>query len=135
MSRVTLEEATALADQWKAEREDHERAPNAGYFRDATPHDVTRMWKTGKGPTGKKLTERELGCLVERWVEVFGSLPPHGDETPDEVVPARQPDTELPADDTVLRAGEVERLTGLTRSTFVNRRGTLTPYRRAILTP
>jgi hypothetical protein len=59
MSQVTLEEATALADQWKAQREDQERAPNAGYFRDATPHDAIRMWKTGKGISGKKLSERE----------------------------------------------------------------------------
>ncbi|MFT3732843.1 MAG: AlpA family phage regulatory protein [Hyphomicrobium sp.] len=118
MRRVTLEEAKALADQWKAQREDVERMPNADYFRDASPHDLIRMWKTGKSTSGKKLTDREFGCLVERWVQVFDAFPPSNDEADvSEAVPlAKLP--ELPPDDTVVRPVEVVRLTGLSKSTI-----------------
>jgi prophage regulatory protein len=119
MKKTTLEEAQTLADQLKAQREDFERLPNADYFRDATPHDLIRMWKTGKNTNGKKLTDREFGCLVERWVEAFGGLPPFDadeGESGEAVTLAKLPD--LPPDDTVVRPVEVVRLTGLSKSTI-----------------
>ncbi len=119
MSRITLEEAKALADQWKAQREDQERMPSADYYRDASPHDLIRMWKTGKNTNGKKLTDREFGCLVERWVEVFGDLPPSDDETEaNEATPSSTKLPDLPPDDTVVRPVAVVRLTGLSKSTI-----------------
>ena len=120
MARITVEEAEARADQWKAEREYQDRMPSAEYFRDASAHDLVRMWKTGKGTDGKKLTEREFGCLVEAWCKVFGDLPPCNDD--ETTTGASTADTKmlepLPADDTMLRMTDVERLTGITKSTI-----------------
>lgn len=80
MKRVTVDEARLLADLWKAQREERASEPNAAYFGHAGPHDLVRMWKSGKNLDGKKLTKREFGCLVERWVEVFDGLPPSKDD-------------------------------------------------------
>lgn len=119
MRKVTLEEAKALADDWKAQRDDAARMPSADYFRDATPHDLIRMWKTGKNENGKKLTDREFACLVERWVQAFDAFPPsNADEVEpsNTVTPNSLPD--LPPDDTVIRPVAVARLTGLSKSTI-----------------
>jgi prophage regulatory protein len=119
VSRITIEEARALADQWKAQREDAENAPNASYFRDATPHELIAMLETGKGTDGKRLTKREFGCLIERWCEVFGALPAGRDDRSDDIAPTSTAKPEpLPADDTMLRASDVERLTGISHSTI-----------------
>ncbi len=83
--RMTLDQVRALADQWKEQREDAEREPNAAYYRDATPHQVIEMWSTGRGTDGKKPKPRQFACLVERWMEIFGSLPPdQGDGSEDD---------------------------------------------------
>jgi prophage regulatory protein len=119
MKRVTIEEAQASADQWKAQREDQDRQPDAAYFSDASPHDLVRMWKSGKSTRGKKLTKYEFGCLVERWVEVFDGLPPSNEQDGSETnaSPAAS-STSLPEDDTMLRTSVVLRLTGLSMSTI-----------------
>ena len=57
MARIT--HSKALGDQRKAQREDRDGMPSAAYFHDASPHDIVRMWKTGKNANGKKLTDRE----------------------------------------------------------------------------
>lgn len=115
---ITLAEAEAMADQWRAQLEDYERQPTASCYRDASPHDLIRMWKTGKGLDGKKRTKREFGCLVEAWVERFGALPP-GNDDGDPATPVTKTAPEPPpANDTMLRMADVERLTGITKSTI-----------------
>lgn len=119
MSRtITIAEATALADQWKAQREDQDRMPSADYFRDVSTHDLIKMWSTGKGADGRKLTKREFGCLVESWVQTFGAFPPSNDDGKPEQPQHRrtEPLSQPPADDTMLRMPDVERLTGRSKS-------------------
>lgn len=115
---ISIAGALALADQWKAQREDQDRVPTADYFRDASAHDLIRMWSTGKGLDGRKLTKREFGCLVESWVQTFGAFPPSNDDGKPEQPQHRrtEPLSQLPADDTMLRMADVERLTGRSKS-------------------
>lgn len=125
--RMTLGQARLLADQWKEQRDDAERQSNAGYFRNATPHEVIQMWATGRGRDGRKLRQREVACLVERWAEMFGTLPPdvdHGNDATN-----NEP---LPPDDTTLPAKEVERLLGVSKSTLKRmvKEGRFPPARR-----
>ena len=115
----TIEEAKALADQWKAQRDDRDREPRASYFSDVSAHDLIKMWETGKNTDGKKLKPYELGCLVEAWCEVFGALPPFDDAVANTAaLPERAKPLPLPADDTMLRMPDVERLTGISKSTI-----------------
>jgi len=117
---ISLAEARAIADQWEAQRDDYERIPQADYFRDATPHQVLKMWETGKGVDGRRLKPRERACLVERWVEIFGAYPPgsdHEDETP-LIVTRPMASLAFPSDDTTLPSKEVERLLGVSKSTL-----------------
>jgi hypothetical protein len=119
LARITVEEAKALADRWKAQREDQDREPHAGHYRNASPHDLIKMWNTEKGADGKRLTQREFGCLVEAWVEVFGGLPPSKDDgASDRVAATATESIVLPADDTMLRSAELIRLTGISKSTM-----------------
>ena len=119
MARITVEEAEALVDQWEAQRDDQDRMPSAEYFRDASARDVIQMWKTHKSMDGKKLTNREFGCLVEAWCARFGDLPPFDDAVANPAASDKSKDREpLPADDTMLRMLDVERLTGITKSTI-----------------
>ena len=120
MKSITLQEANARADQWKAQRDEQDQAPTADYYRDASAHDLISMRETGKGTDGKKLTPRERACLIEAWVETFGRLPPCNDDAvanPVALTKRIKPEP-LPADDTMLRMTDVERLTGLTKSTI-----------------
>jgi prophage regulatory protein len=119
MASITIERARALADQWKAQRDALDREPRASHFSDASAHDLIKMWETGKRKDGRKLTSYELGCLVEAWCEVFGDLPPFdGADTNTEQLPVTVKPQPLPADDTMLRMPEVERLTGISKSTI-----------------
>ena len=119
MASITIEEAKALADQWKAQREDRDCEPRASCFSEASAHDLIRMWETGKNTDGKKLKPYELGCLVEAWCEVFGDLPPFDAAVANTAaLPERAKPLPLPADDTMLRMPEVERLTGISKSTI-----------------
>ena len=79
MARISLQEAKDRADEWQAQREDQDRAPNAGHFRDASPHNLIEMWETGKRLDGRRLNNWEFGCLVEAWTACFGDLPPRDD--------------------------------------------------------
>jgi hypothetical protein len=83
MARITVDEAEARAAQWKAQHEEQLRTPSADYYRDATAGDLIEMWRTGKGIEGRRLTKREFGCLVERWVQVFGDPPADRDDVAD----------------------------------------------------
>ena len=127
--RMTLDQARALADQWRDQREDAEREPNALYYRDATPHDVTQMWATGRGMDGKKLKPRQIACLVERWMEIFRSLPPDQGNGNEDDGAIKQP---TPADDTTIPAKEVERFLGVSKSTLKRmvKKGRFPPARR-----
>ncbi len=115
MARISVAAATKLADRWKAMRDERDRTPDADYFRDVSPHDLIRMWETKKGKDGRKLNAWEFGCLVEAWCATFGDLPADAAFEPKE--PSAQAPT-MPADDTVLRMPEVERLTGLSTSSI-----------------
>ena len=118
MARITIEDATALADQWRAQREDQDRTPRASHFSDVSPHDLIKMWQSGKRPDGKRLNDWEFGCLVEAWTECFGDLPPSDAVANSVALPDRPKDAPLPADDTMLRMPDVERLTGISGSTI-----------------
>lgn len=118
MKRVTIEEAKTLADQWRAQREDHDNAPNAAYFSDANAYDLIAMWKSGKNLDGKKLTKREFGCLVEQSVEVFGDPPASSDDVASDHTAEPVASVPEPADDTMLRVDDVVRLTGLRASAW-----------------
>ena len=112
-----LTQLKALADDWAVEAKHaaNEAALNA-HFDSCSAHQLIEMWETGKNPKGKPLSQWEGQALVEAWCRVFGELPPTDD---DEYAPepsAPQPD--LPADDTMLRAKDVVRLTGLSLSTL-----------------
>lgn len=116
MARLTADQAEAQAKHWEAQREEFERMPRADYFRDATAMDLVAMWRTGKNMDGRRLTKYEFGCLIERWVEVFGDVPAtDGDasQAADETKP--EP---MPADDTMLRVPDVVRLTGISHTTI-----------------
>jgi prophage regulatory protein len=78
---------------------------------------VIKMWETGKNEQGRKLSQFEFAGLVERWCELFGSLPPDDDASePDGNASPKTSEPE-PEDDTMLRMGEVVRLTGISGST------------------
>ncbi|MFA5957017.1 helix-turn-helix transcriptional regulator [Hyphomicrobium sp.] len=117
MTRLTADEAAALADAWQAQHEDQLRAPSADYYRDANSHDLIAMWRTERNLNGKRLTKREFGCLVERWTEVFGDPP--ADKGQASTVEMRDTKPEpFPADDTMLRVPDVERLTRISHTTI-----------------
>jgi prophage regulatory protein len=123
---LTIEEARALADKWHAMGESYQEAQQlASRFADAGPHRVIEMWETGRviddprlprSRHGQPLSKFEVQALVERWAELFGCLPPRtGSGTPSaEPAPTAPP----PKDDTMLRMGEVIRITGLGKSTI-----------------
>lgn len=118
MASITIEEAKSLADAWKAQRDDYDRQPRAGYFSDCSAHDLIAMWEAGKRKDGRKLSPYEFGCLVEAWCQVFGRLPPFDSEPATASSAERIKREPLPADDTMLRMPDVERLTGISKSTI-----------------
>jgi len=125
---ISLAEARAIADQWQAHRDDYDRMPQADYFEDATPHQVVKLWETDRGIDGRRLMPRERACLVERWVEIFGTYPPgsdHEDEAP--LTASRPMESLVAADDTTLPSKEVERLLGVTRDWFADFRRIVFP--------
>ena len=115
MARISVSAAKKLADQWKAMRDDRDRTPHAGYFQDASPHDLIAMWETGKRKDGRKLNDWEFACLIEAWCQCFGDLPANVTSEPKQ---SSAEATAMPVDDTMLRMPEVERLTGLSMSSI-----------------
>jgi prophage regulatory protein len=79
---------------------------------------LIQMWSSGKRLDGKPLSQFETQALAERWCAVFGELPPDDDDADDALQEPNAPEPELPADDTMLRAKDVVRLTGLSLSTL-----------------
>jgi prophage regulatory protein len=117
MSKLTT--AKALADEWAAQAKDARRTANVcSYFDHLGPHDLIRMWESGKSAKGQPLSPFEFEALVERWAQVFNQLPPDDDYT-DDAAPQEPaaPEPELPAD-TMLRAKEVLRLIGVSESSL-----------------
>lgn len=122
LNRMTLEDAKAQAADWQVQYDQHQRdAALTARFQGASAGEVVKIWETGKNEHGRKLSQFEFGAIVERWCELFGSLPPDdaeelnglaGDHTP---TPSPEPE---PQDDTMLRMGEVVRLTGISDSTI-----------------
>ena len=117
--RMSLTEAKAQAADWEAQRDQYDRDNAlATWFQGASVSEVIKMWETGKNEHGRKLSQFEFGALVERWIEVFGTLPPDDEaEEPAVDQPTHPPEPE-PEDDTMLRVPEVVRLTGLSKSTI-----------------
>ena len=112
--------AKALADDWAWEkRQAYEIAALCSHFDHVTPHDLIAMWESGKNMHGKPLTQFEAQAIAERWCAVFGEFPPDDDDIGDIAQPALSPtpEPELP-DDTMLRAKDVVRLTGLSLATL-----------------
>lgn len=114
MSNITR--AITLADEWLELKKHRDyRSAVALYFVDATPHELVAMWQTGKTADGRELKAFENEALVEAWCRTFGELPPcDGDEVEDPALLHAA----IPADDTVLDASEVVRLTGVSLSTL-----------------
>ena len=112
--RDEMERAEQLVDWWEAERKEaQEWGKTYNRFRGAcTPRQVIEMWKNGVNEKGKRLTRGEVEVLVERWVELFGTLPP---SKPVEPKPPAEP---MPEDDTMLDINDVMRLTGISKSSI-----------------
>lgn len=89
----------------------------SGRFASAGPDAVIDMWESGTNEKGRLLSKAEGQALIERWHEIFGCLPPSvGSGTAPGVPPSAS--AAMPADDTMLRIGEVLRLTSLSLSTL-----------------
>jgi predicted DNA-binding transcriptional regulator AlpA len=115
---ITIDQAKALAAQWKAQYEEHLRTVEiATRFKDATPSEVIRMWETGRKERGQKLSQAEFAALVERWLELFGAYPPNDNDDDNEPT-APQPREPQPQDDDMLSPRDVVRITGLSLSTI-----------------
>ena len=112
-----LSQARALADEWADQREHaaNEAALNA-HFNGCSAHQFIDMWEKGTNLKGRPLSQWEGQALVEAWCRVFGELPPNEDD-PISAGPS-SPQPELPPDDTMLRARDVLRIIGLSRSTL-----------------
>ena len=122
LERISLSEAKSRTADWASEREQWDRdAAISNRFRDASATEVISMWETGKNERGRKLSNFEFAGLVERWCELFGALPPSDDDAQLNGATTPQPASEQapePEDDTMLRMGEVVRLTGISDSTI-----------------
>jgi prophage regulatory protein len=118
VASITVEQARDLADQWQAQRDDFDSQPQADYYRDRSPHQIIEMWETRKGPDGKRLNSWEFGCLIEAWCERFGALPSDAPVANAVALTEDEKPEPLPADDTMLRIGEVVRLTGISVSSI-----------------
>lgn len=116
----SLARAKARADEWAEQSERAARDANVrACFDHVGPHDLIRMWETQKNPHGRPLSKFEFEALVERWLAVFGEFPPFDDDDSDtapQEPSAAEP--ELPPDDTMLRAKDVVRLTGISLATL-----------------
>lgn len=118
--QLSIEQARALVDDWEAQREDYEwQARLAARFGDANPRDVIKMWETGRNEKGKPLSKFEVQALAERWGTIFGTPPPcNDDQSASEAAGARSSSIPMPADDTMLGIEDVQRMTGLSKSTI-----------------
>ena len=113
-----LARAKALAEAWASQERDAKRdADFCAHFNDASPHYLIEMWQSGKNPQGRVLSQFETQALAEAWCCVFGELPPDCSED-GEPDPPPEPEPELPADDTMLSAKDVVRLTGVSLATM-----------------
>lgn len=112
---LTIEEArdrAAKLEAWgEAIAEDQKLTSR---FADAGPSRVVAMWESGQNEKGRPLSKFEIQALGDRWCELFGSLPPSMGTGSPPAAPSEPP----PADDTMLRMGDVIRMTGLSKSTI-----------------
>lgn len=116
--RMTIEEAEAQADQWEAEWEAHcEQAAREAHFKNATPKQLTGMWRSGKNLEGRRLSNFEWGALCEAWCATFGCLPP--DRVRGSEGGSHQAITEpLPPDNIMVPMSAVTQVTSLSESTI-----------------
>lgn len=119
---MSIAKAKALADEWADQKKhsDYEAAV-CSHFAGVTPHQLIGMWTTGKNLQGKPLSQFEAQAVAERWCAVFGELPPDDDEGEADTAAHSEPTDappELPPDDTMLKAKEVVRLTGVSLATL-----------------
>ena len=119
LTRITLADAKAQAADWEAQYEEHQlNTALCTRFKDASAREVIKMWETGKNEHGRKLTQFEFAGLVERWCELFGALPPDDAEELNGIASEQATTSEQePEDDTMLRMGDVVRLTRISGST------------------
>ena len=117
--QVSVREARALAASWEVEYAESQRSGALmARFQSASANDVIKMWETGTNEHGRKLSQFEFGALIERWCELFGTLPPDDGEEPANVQSPPTANEPEPEDDTMLPMREVVRLTGLSDSTI-----------------
>jgi prophage regulatory protein len=105
----------AVADEWAWQKEQSDKAADLlHHFDGVTPRELISMWECGE-----RLTQFEVQALAEAWCRVFGEFPPDDDDLdPDCALPEpTAPESKLPADDTMLRAKDVVRLTGVSLAT------------------
>jgi len=118
LGTMSIADAMALASQWKAQHEEHQRMiAIATRFKGATPAEVVSMWENGRNERGQKLSQFEFTALVERWCELFGALPPSTEEAIPDVAAEGSTEPE-PEDDDMLSPRDVVRITGLSLSTI-----------------
>jgi prophage regulatory protein len=116
--RNALERAERIADDLEGMLEDYDWVGSLlARFRNANQRAVIDMWKSGTNEAGKPLSSFERKALTERWVQLFGFLPPLDDTASAPSTPAAPP----PADDTMLSIKDVVRMTGLSESTIERR--------------
>jgi predicted DNA-binding transcriptional regulator AlpA len=116
---TSIARAKTLADEWAARGKDelHSLAV-CTHFDHVGPGELIKMWESGKRLDGKRLSQFETQALAERWCAVFGELPPDDDSGDAEPQEPSAPEPELPADDTMLSAKDVVRITGISLSTI-----------------
>lgn len=116
---ISIADAKALAGQWEAEYEDHQRTVAiADRFKHATPSEVIAMYESGRNERGQKLSQSEFVALVERWLGLFGAYPPSGDDVAADETAATQPEEPGPRDDDMLSPRDVVRLAGVSLRTL-----------------
>jgi predicted DNA-binding transcriptional regulator AlpA len=124
---LTIDEAREIAARVDARQELIDAAADeqafqasvAAQFRHLSASDVLRLWQSGRNEQGKKLSRVEIMALGEQWSALTGQqLPDLGNGSPSPQPAPATPPVPAPADDTMLRVGEVLRMTSLSLSTL-----------------
>jgi prophage regulatory protein len=112
MSRISIDEARALASKWKAHHEDHIREVDVqARFSGVSASDLLEMWEQRTNERGKRLTKLEAEALACALTSAFGCVP-------GAVAGEKAESKSLPPDDSMLRMSEVIRLTGISESSI-----------------
>lgn len=115
MTRMTIEQARLLTEQWQAEFEDHQHeSAIQSRFSDVPAHELLTMWERCTNERGKRLTKFEVEALACALYRAFGCVP--GAVQGGQI--EKREDEPLPPDDTMLPLAEVLRLTGISQSSI-----------------